>query len=346
MEHAIPCSSQFTYEVREPGLYVWRVEKMRAVLLEPSQRGIFYNGDAYIVLSNRGKDGSDLHMWMGEKSSRDEQGACAMLATQLDIFLGGEPVQHRQVQGYESPEFMELFPKGFLYLSQEGGVDSGFKSARSRIGPVTHLYQVKGKKNIRAREVELSWGSFNKGDCFILDLGEVFAWSGSKANMFERQKVREIAMLIRDTERNGKAHIIDVTEGEEPLEMVQALGPIPALKDSSTEEDAEADIINSASLYKVSNATCQMTLTKLCDKGPFSQELLEKDDCFILDNGSSGKIYVWKGNGANAEEKTVALKVADEFITEMNYPRMRTQVEILPQGRESVLFKQFFKSWS
>lgn len=39
--------------------------------------------------------------------------------------------------------------------------------------------------------------------------------------MFERQKVREIAMLIRDTERNGKAHIIDVTEGEETLEMVQ-----------------------------------------------------------------------------------------------------------------------------
>lgn len=95
-----------------------------------------------------------------------------------------------------------------------------------------------------------------------------------------------------------------------------------------------------------------MTLTKLCDKGPFGQELLEKDDCFILDNGTNGKIYVWKGaysimcvsceiitfliitfhyghagNGANAEEKRVALKVADEFITEMNYPRMRTQVQ-------------------
>lgn len=64
----------------------------------------------------------------------------------------------------------------FLLLSQEGGVESGFKSARSRTGPVTHLYQVKGKKNIRAREVELSWGSFNKGDCFILDVGEVCAF--------------------------------------------------------------------------------------------------------------------------------------------------------------------------
>lgn len=55
----------------------------------------------------------------GEKSSRDEQGACAMLATQLDSFLGGEPVQHRQVQGYESPEFMALFPKGVSYKVRE-----------------------------------------------------------------------------------------------------------------------------------------------------------------------------------------------------------------------------------
>lgn len=51
----------------------------------------------------------------GGKSSRDEQVACAMLATQLDNFLGGEPVQHRQVQGYESPEFMKLFPRGVSY---------------------------------------------------------------------------------------------------------------------------------------------------------------------------------------------------------------------------------------
>lgn len=38
-----------------------------------------------------------------------------MLATQLDNFLGGEPVQHRQVQGYESREFMALFPRGVSY---------------------------------------------------------------------------------------------------------------------------------------------------------------------------------------------------------------------------------------
>ena len=51
----------------------------------------------------------------GEKSSRDEQVACAMLGTQLDNFLGGDPIQHRHVQGYESPEFMNLFPRGVSY---------------------------------------------------------------------------------------------------------------------------------------------------------------------------------------------------------------------------------------
>lgn len=51
----------------------------------------------------------------GEKSSHDEQAACAMLGTQLDDFLHGEPVQHRQLQGHESPEFMGLFPRGVSY---------------------------------------------------------------------------------------------------------------------------------------------------------------------------------------------------------------------------------------
>lgn len=61
----------------------------------------------------------NLYSVAGEKSSRDEQVACAMLATQLDNFLGGDPIQHRQVQGYESPEFMNLFPRGVSYKVRE-----------------------------------------------------------------------------------------------------------------------------------------------------------------------------------------------------------------------------------
>ncbi|NXH67291.1 CAPG protein, partial [Hydrobates tethys] len=105
----------------------------------------------------------------GRDSSRDEQGACALLSTQLNALLGERPVTHREVQGNESDVFMEYFPRGVTY--QEGGVDSAFKPTRPGAGAVRKLYQVKGKKNIRASERGLSWGSFNTGDCFILDLG-------------------------------------------------------------------------------------------------------------------------------------------------------------------------------
>ncbi|XP_049609349.1 capping protein (actin filament), gelsolin-like b [Syngnathus scovelli] len=338
-------AGQFGPEVRQPGLRVWRVEKMKAVPLPSSEVGVFYNGDAYLVLENRGELGTDLHMWLGEKSSRDEQVACAMLATQLDNFLGGDPVQHRQVQGYESSDFMTLFPRGVSY--KDGGVESGFRRPQNSGTAVQRLYQIKGKRNIRAKEVELSWKSFNKGDCFILDLGEVIvSWIGSQANVFEKQKVREIASLIRDADRHGKARIVDSVEGEEPPEMLKVLGAKPELAESTPEEDSKADASNVASLYKVSDATGSMSLTKVEAKSPFAKELLLRDDCFILDNGANGKIFVWKGVGANGKEKQAALQVADKFIEQMNYPRMKTQVEILPQGKETIIFKQFFKSWN
>lgn len=38
-----------------------------------------------------------------------------------------------------------------------------------------------------------------------------------------------------------------------------------------------------------------MNLTKVADSSPFASELLIPDDCFVLDNGLCGKIYIWKG---------------------------------------------------
>lgn len=49
---------------------------------------------------------------------------------------------------------------------------------------------------------------------------------------------------------------------------------------------------------QVSDATGQMNLTKVADSSPFGSELLVSDDCFVLDNGLCGKIYIWKGRRA------------------------------------------------
>lgn len=50
---------------------------------------------------------------------------------------------------------------------------SGFQHVVTNDMNVKRLLHIKGRRAIRATEVDMSWASFNKGDCFIIDLGKV-----------------------------------------------------------------------------------------------------------------------------------------------------------------------------
>lgn len=55
-------------------------------------------------------------------------------------------------------------------------------------------------------------------------LQSIFTWCGSKSNILERNKARDLATAIRDSERQGKARLEIVADGEEPAEMIQVEG--------------------------------------------------------------------------------------------------------------------------
>lgn len=59
------------------------------------------------------------------------------------------------------------------YDLQQGGVASGFNHVSTNDVNVKRLLHIKGRRAIRATEVGMTWANFNKGDCFILDLGKV-----------------------------------------------------------------------------------------------------------------------------------------------------------------------------
>lgn len=59
------------------------------------------------------------------------------------------------------------------FLLKKGGVASGFQHVVTNDMNVKRLLHIKGRRVIRAKEVDMSWSSFNKGDCFIIDLGKV-----------------------------------------------------------------------------------------------------------------------------------------------------------------------------
>lgn len=339
---------EFERAGQRAGLQVWRIENMELVPVPESLYGGFYTGDAYLVLhsteNRRGALQYDLHYWQGSACSQDESGAAAIFAVQMDDFLQGAPVQYREVQGHESSTFTGYFKTGLKYMT--GGVASGFQHVVTNDVEVQRLLQVKGRRVVRATEVPVSWESFNHGDTFILDLGEeIIQWSGSHSNRFERLKATMVSKGIRDNERCGRAKLLFCDEGEEPERMLEVLGEKPDLPEAHSEDmKMDASHRKQAQLYKVSNADGDIKVTMVAEENPFAQDALQSSECFILDNGASGHIFVWKGKDANTEERHAVLKTSEQFIHKMNYPS-HTQVQVLPENGETPLFKQFFKDW-
>uniref|UniRef100_A0A7N9AVE3 Scinderin like a n=1 Tax=Mastacembelus armatus TaxID=205130 RepID=A0A7N9AVE3_9TELE len=283
---------EFETAGKKPGLQVWRVEKMDLKPVPPQLHGEFFTGDAYVLLYTTPAPSYNVHTWIGNEASQDERGSAAIYMTQLDDFLRGAPRQYSEFQNQESLTFLGYFKSGIKY--KKGGVASGFHHVVTNEVNVKRLLHVKGRRMIRATEVDFSWASFNKGDCFIIDLGkDIYHWSGSESSRYERLKTSELAIDIRDNERKGRAEIHMIEEGSEPE---GALGPKPSLP-SGTPDDVALDKKNQnqASLYLISDASGSLKTSLVADKNPFKQSMLSQSDCYILDNGGDNKIFVWKG---------------------------------------------------
>lgn len=131
----------------------------------------------FLQVSGDSSKSTDIHYWIGNSSSQDEQGAAAIYVSQLDGYLGGSPVQYREVQGAESPKFKSYFKNGIMYVKiilmcmniyfhqilsnvhlylcsyKKGGVGSGFTHVDTNVYNILRLLHVKGTKHVTAREV-------------------------------------------------------------------------------------------------------------------------------------------------------------------------------------------------
>jgi hypothetical protein len=103
---------------------------------------------------------------------------------------------------------------GIEYLS--GGVASGFKHVeKDKYEP--RLLHIKGKRNVRVKQVPLAVSSLNQGDVFILDLGlKLYQWNGTSASRQEKMKALQVLTHIKDQERGGRAQVF-VIEGKNSI---------------------------------------------------------------------------------------------------------------------------------
>ncbi|XP_041102739.1 villin-1-like isoform X2 [Polyodon spathula] len=350
MSDAVPVA--FRSIAQKPGLQIWTIEKMKMVPVPAQAYGNFFEGDCYIVLCGRQSSSQlsfDLHYWIGSKSSQDEQGAAAILVTQLDNYLGGSPIQYREVQDCESVKFKSYFKNGIVY--KKGGLASGFKQVETNMYNIKRLLHVKGRKNFSATEVDVSWNSFNVGDVFLLDMGKVIVqWNGPESNHPERLKGMTLSQDIRDRERGGRAQI-GVVDGDNEAAspelmkiMTAVLGQrTGSLKPATPDNRPDLYQKSNVRLYHVSDSSGNLVVQEIATQ-PLTQDLLNSDDCYIVDQGGV-KIFVWKGKNATTQERQAALGRAEGFIKAKNYPST-TNVEIMNEDAESSMFKQLFKTWT
>ncbi|XP_059094950.1 gelsolin, cytoplasmic-like isoform X1 [Tigriopus californicus] len=343
---------------QEVGLEIWRIEDFEAVPYDKSKYGKFHTGDSYIVLNTFTKGSSrrlhrDIHFWLGLETSQDESGTAAIKSVELDDSLGGMPVQHREVQEHESALFLSYFKAtGIKYLP--GGVKTGF----THVDPedvVKRLFQVKGKRNIKVKQVPMSPESMNKSDCFILDLGrdhDVLVYMPPGARKMERFKATQTANEIRDEDHAGEGTVEIIDEyGGSRARFFEELGSgsedeLPEAEGDDIEAEKLAN--REITLFRVSGTGENIEVVEVSGAplkhGLLEQSVLQSEDCFILDTGSTTGIFAWIGKESNKEERVQAMVTAEAFLEKNGLPKW-TRVERIVDGGETAMFKQYFRDW-
>jgi len=318
------------------GLRIWRIEKFQVVPWPQEKYGQFHKGDSYIVLNTYKVNNAikyDVHFWLGSETTQDEAGTAAYKTVELDTLLDDVPVQHREVEGYESQLFLSYFPNGIRLLA--GGIDTGF----NHVAPETYtprLLHVRGTfKSVTSNQVPLSHRSLNSGDVFILDLGlKLIQWNGSKSNGAERNKAAQLCRAI-DDERKGLATVEVISEGEAAPEFwagIGGQGPV-ALDAPEHTLKSHAPVLN-----RLSDASGTFTFAEV-GRGKLNRNLLSSDDAFILDTGA--EVFAWVGKRASPNERKFAVQFAQQYLNSNGLPA-QTPISRILEGGENEIFEHSF----
>ena len=333
--------SEFGNAGAAPGMEVWRIEKMVPTKVPAKELGKFYDGDSYICLKTTQKPGLssfswDIYFWLGVDTSKDESGVAAYKTVELDELLGGGPVQHREVQGHESEQFLQCFKS---FEIRKGGVASGFNKVEKE--NICRLLHLKGKRTILVKQVECTASALNSGDVFILDKGDdIYQWNGADCNKKEKSKALEVTLSIKDDERGGKAKLHIFDEGKEPGVFWEVLGGKKAVA-PATSDDASSKSMAPSKLLVVSDASGKMVVEEVATGG-LAKDMLKTEDAFIVDNDT--EIFVWVGKGANSSERKAALQHGQDYVAKQGRPDWTRVTKIL-EGSEPTTFKSCFQKW-
>lgn len=303
---------------QKPGLKIWRIEQFKVVAWPEEDYGQFYNGDSFIVLNTwKDKDTEelnyDVHFWIGKNSTQDEYGTAAYKTVELDTKLDDKPVQHREVQGHESPLFKSYFKSGITTL--EGGVATGFRSVPVEEYKARLFKFAKDKGGrVTVREIPRCKDLVVSGDVFILDTGmKLYQWNGSESSPMERSKAMQYLGEIKSKRGEAMSVVLDEAMTSREHDFFSFLDEGPDEEDGNASDDEDGD--EDQKLCRVNTDTRNFEEVKT---GDVNLSDFKSDDVFIYDTGS--QVFVWVGSKASADEKKNGLPIAHNYLCKSGSP--------------------------
>ncbi|XP_059152240.1 gelsolin-like protein 1 isoform X2 [Physella acuta] len=315
---------------KKVGLQIWRIVKFKVTAWPKEDYGKFYEGDSYIILNTYKEPGNDqllydVHFWIGRYSTQDEYGTAAYKTVELDTLLDDVPIQHREVQGYESDLFRSYF-KTIQLL--KGGADSGFRQVKPTEYRPRLLHFHGDKFGVCVKEIQRNRSVLDNSDVYILDLGlRLIQWNGSGSNKDERfNAMRYLKGIIE--ERCGKPQSEVLDDGAEDTEFLSYL-------DEQNEELHDFKAADrTVELFRLSDATGALNFS-LEKSGVIRKSDFDTKDVFILDTKS--EVFVWIGKQTTVSEKKNALAYAHSYLQRTDHPLV--PVCCLSEGRSVKAFE-------
>lgn len=320
------------------GLRIWRVEKFKIVDLDKKYYGKFYDGDSYIILNTIKKENSFVYnafIWIGSYSSQDEYGTAAIKVVELDDYLDRKATLTREVQNYESEEFLALFKSKIEILN--GGIESGFiKVQKIEDYPMKLYHIIRSDFVTRICEIPVRHSELNNDDCFVLDkVTEIYTFFGETCSSYERFKAASFVKQIKDERSTVKSQTFEINaltdlDREENKKFWEYLGGVPQKLNKSV-LIMKNDTYFIPKLLKLSDESGELKMTNICEN-QIKKSMLDSNDIFLIDTEST--LFVWIGKGASNNEKRNCFSYANKYLIETQRPQYLT-LTVVNEGNEN-----------
>ncbi|CAH2039431.1 unnamed protein product, partial [Iphiclides podalirius] len=380
------------YDIKTKSVCKWVIQEYDYQKVEnASDVGDFYSGDSYIIrweyqitvtgreLNGKpskhnltGRDRCAYFCWQGRDASSNEKGAAALLTVELDRERGP---QVRVAQGAEPPAFLNLFNGDLVIHQGKKGTHGGrFKLFVTRGNVPNEAYLLQVPCSVRQLR--------SRGSLLLVDTenAHLYIWHGSRSLKHTKGVAIELAnkLVARASAqlfggRAAEVRITEVKEGEEPKEVLDALGVANKQYYNSVlcARDASGDttlrlfhFTDLGGQFEANEVLSPLRHEQLVTPFPFEQRELysaSQPALFLVDDGQA--VWLWQGWWPRGEDgelepaeinagvgafaarwqalRVAALRTAEAYCAAAG----RGDVRVVAAGLEPAAFAHLFDTW-